>query len=303
MSFEKEFVETLKKDKLPKFVKDSLQNLCQHQGLSFEQVKKGTLEFFNSDLVTKDLQFSANEAKWRYTLACMHTRYMARLPVKQYMVMPIGFSGLRITKQNKRMSTVFAITRSKVGEKEPKLRRIVFQGKFAEMFRHMTFNSTYDPIELTQFKGGDLGVDDRAEFVKPKGLMKPSDVLERIEEKGWVKRITCAETLTNPSKNQPDSKYIDELDWRVIRAVIHDKGMGKREDKTEYAYYHVGDYSTLPNKAPYGILTVWCAPELMVYEEPSECDFVGTITVDKEGLTSSMNCYMIVPIHAVPKAD
>ena len=140
-------------------------------------------------------------------------------------------------------------------------------------------------------------------FVKPRGLMKSNDVLARIEKEGWAKRITCAETLTNPSRKQPNSKYIDELDWRIVRAIIQDKGSGEREDKSEYAYYHVGDYSTLPNGAPFGLMPIWIPPELLVYEEPSECDFVGTINVDEEGLTSSMQCFMIVPVHAVPKAD
>lgn len=288
--------------KIPDFARESLQKLSQYQGLGYDVIKKEALELFTSDLVAKDIQFPTDDAKWRYTLAVVHNRYARRLSVRQYMVCLVGFDGVRITQKGKKMSSIFAITKRRPDEKEPKLRRIVCQDKFAELYKKITPYTTYNPVELTQFKGGDLGIDDRAKFENPTGLFKAEDLLEKMEKLGWVKRITCAETLTNPSKKQPNSKYIDLLDWKVVRAVIQNKGTGKREDGTEYAYYHVGDFSTRENGAPFGLLTVWIPPELMVQDENSECDFVGTVTVDKEGLTTSMNAYMIVPVHTVPKA-
>ena len=44
-------------------------------------------------------------------------------------------------------------------------------------------------------------------------------------------------------------------------------------------------------------MTVWLAPELAIYDEMSECDFIGTIALDSKTAEASMNAISIIPLH------
>jgi hypothetical protein len=117
-----------------------------------------------------------------------------------------------------------------------------------------------------------------------------------------VKRCTIADAKNNLSRIGKDG-FVDQTDWRIIRGLITRYYKKQREDGTELGVYTIID-ETVEDETkvtPGGViqrpgLTIWVAPELMLYAEESECDFVGALRLSGSAEVV-MNCYLIIPIH------
>jgi hypothetical protein len=287
---------------LPPFVQQRLQAIHQHTGVPIEDIIKDYWEFRNSEFVLKDAQFVSDEDRDRYVVAVLWSRYVARPPLKEFDVIPVGIGHIRIAKKTgKKMSEIYALVKTPEGTR---LRRIALIGDLVELRKNVTLFARYR-VKLSEFSSGDLMADDRSSFDNPVKLpVPPREVLEKIP--GIVRVPRLAEVKKYTSRIGSDG-YVDKTDWRIVRGIIIKENRGERKDGSEFGVYTIMDDSLEPEPVitpdgrvlPPGF-TVWVPPELMEYDVESECDFAGTITLRKDG-SPEMNAYVILPVHAKRK--
>ena len=287
--------------RLPDFVERRIQEINQKTGISINELKKEYLEIFNDPFVQDDEQLTTDEERHKYCVAVLKGRYLARRPVKEYEIVPIGISGKRITKSGVPQSVIFALVRER---NKVKLRRIVLRDEIADAYKEISLFAKYK-VKLGSFSSGDLVGDNRTKFESPARLkIKPIDVLEKLK----IPRIPKLADAGKFLSKRDSTGYIDETDWKIVRGIIVRENRGSRKDGTEYGVYSIVDDSLEDepivdengNIVP-PVFTVWIAPELMVYALESECDFIGTILVDDKTKEVYMNAYLVLPVHAKPK--
>lgn len=286
----------------PEFVDKKVEEISRRTEIDGAEIQKEYDELFNDPFIQEDSQFTTDEERHRYAIAVLWTRYIGRPPTKNYEVIPVGFSGLRLTRSTKTpMSNLFAFV--KYGG-DTKLKRVVLRGESAEFYKEIDLYSKYT-VKLGEFsKGNDLIADNRSKFVDPVALkLTPAKILEKLKPK----RIAIRDAKKFPSRLD-STGYVDALDWRAVRGIIVRNQQGKRADGTDYGVYTLSD-STVdsePKVTPDGKilrpgLTVWIAPELMIYERESEIDAIGTVQINRKTDEPSMNAYLLIPIHAREK--
>jgi hypothetical protein len=284
----------------PDFVQDRIDKIRERTKISVEEIQKDYGEIFNDDFIQKDPQFASDEERHRYAVMVLWTRYVARPPVKEFTVVPVGFSGMRLARGSGQPScTLYVLVK---GEK--KIKRIACRGTHSDLYKSINLFNQYT-VKLGEFsKGGDLLADDRTNFENPVRLnLKPSEMMQRI----GVKQISIEDAAKFPSAQRKGqrkgSSFIDASDWRCVRGIIVRDFRGVREDETEYGCYTIAD-GTLngePVVADDGSIirpgfTVWTDPSHMVYGAEDEVDCFGTVGVNKEG-EATMNAYLILPVH------
>lgn len=286
----------------PKFVEEKIEKISRRTEVDKADLDKEYEELFNDAFVQEDPQFSNDEERHIFAIEVLWARYTTKAPVKAHEVIPIGFSGRRLTRRGRTpMANLFALV--KYGG-EVKLKRVVLRNESAELYKEINLFSKYI-VKLGEFsKSNDLIADNRAKFVDPVALkLTPAKVLEMLKPK----RVTIKDARKFPSRIDSIG-YVDTLDWRTVRGIIARSQQGERDDGTTYGVYTLSDSTvdTEPRVAPDGRvlrpgLTVWIAPELMAYDDESEVDAVGTIQISKKTEEPSMNAFLIVPVHAREK--
>lgn len=291
---------------LPNFVEEKINAIQQRMDSTREEILTEYKEIFNDPQVNKDTQFSSTEARQRYAVAVLWSRYVSRPPVKKHDVIPCGFDSLRKTRTGKLMSSLFVIAKDEVGE--PVLRRVSLLGTktIATMYRNVNIlsqNGAYRyTTKLGSFgKGDDLIADNRTKFNSP---TKVDLSLEKFREMLNIPLLTIAELIDSPSKKRSDG-YLINTDWRCVKGIITDEMRGKRKGTDlEWGIYRIADettpaepYVTSDGRTVSPALTCWTPVELMVYEPESECEFYGPSSVDKDGIPS-MNINLIIPVYA-----
>jgi len=298
---------------LTDFVKERIETIHRTRKIPIEDIKAS----FEHHLETVSKFYSGEiEKRQNYAMMCVWNQYVSRAPVRSFKVIPIGFSGIRITRKGLPQSSLYAYVRYK---KETKFRRIVLRGETAEKIKEITPFARYS-VNLGWFRkpeDGDLIADDRAWFDDPEPLMKkngelmsPREFLERMEKRGDVRRITCLDAGDNLSEKVTvkGKKYTNTLDWRVIKGWIAKTYQGERKDGSKFGVYTITDESLTENPVvseegtiDWGGFTVWIAPELMEYDVNDLCEFYGTIEKGKESV--NMNCYAVIPIQTMRRGD
>lgn len=281
----------------PQFVTEKIESISKRTEINQAEIAKEYEELFNDPFIREDPQFTTDEERHRYAVAVLWTRYVSRPPVKPFVVIPVGFSGLRIARSGVATSNLFAFI--KYGS-DTKLKRIVFRAEVADMYKEIVLCSKYE-VKLGEFSTGDLIADNRAKFINPVATnLTPAGVLEKLNPK----RIALKEAEKMPSRID-STGYVDTLDWRVVRGIIVSNYRGKRDDGTEFGVYGLSDATlnsepkvTSDGKILRPGFTVWVPPELMVFEKESEIDAIGTITISRKTNEASMNAFLLVPVHA-----
>jgi hypothetical protein len=287
-----------KRMNLPESVMKRIDEISQRTGISQEEINREYEELFNDPFIQQDPQFSTDEERHRYAIAVLWTRYVSRPPVREFEIIPIGFSSVRITKSGVPMSNLFALVKSGNGVK---LRRIVLRGEQAEAYKNITLCSKYITKLGEIGTGGDLIADNRTRFENPVGIkLTLKEILDQLN----IPKITVKDAEKKPSRTD-STGYVDILDWRVVRGIIVRANRGKRDDGSEYGVLTIADESVSgePRVTPDGRvlrpgLTVWIAPELMLYEVESEVDVAGTIQIGQKTGEPLMNAFVISPVHA-----
>lgn len=280
--------------KIPENVEQRMRLIEQKTGIDYDEIKSEYLDILKNVDSWEDCSL---EEKHSYASTVLWTRYISRPPVRTEEIIPIGYSPPRITRTGVEQANLFALVKGQKG-----IKRIVLRGGMVSKLREITLLSKYS-VKLGRFSSGDYVADNRAKFEDP--VMVPGLTFDVILDKIGAKRVTIKEAVRNPSKQGSDG-YIDQTDWRIVRGVIIGSYRGLREDGTEWARYIIADDSIGLNEEPTITsdgrlrrpgMTVWVAPEMLIYQDESECDFVGTVSLNKDG-DPFMNCYLIVPIHA-----
>lgn len=285
---------------LPTFVDEKIRAIYRRTEISREEITRDYTEIFEDPFIQEDPQFTTDEERHRYAVAVLWTRYVSRPPVKEFEIIPVGISGERITSTGKKTAEAYALVK---GNRGVKLRRIVLQGPMADMRKEITLNAKYN-VKLGEFsKGGDMIADNRSRFTDPVRLrLTPHELLDKIPGVKRIQRLKDAEEF--PSIRGSDG-YLDRTDWRVVRGIITREYRGERENGTEFGVYTITDLTldeepkvTSDGRVLQPGFTVWTPPELMTYSIESECDFCGTISIDRKTREPSMNAFLIIPVHA-----
>jgi len=284
---------------LPDFVEERISKIQERTQISADEIRRDYNEIFQDPFIQDDPQFTSDEERHRYAVAVLWTRYISRPPVKEYDIIPIGFSPVRVTKRTgQEMSSIFAFVKTPNGVK---LKRIVLRGTMADKIREITRFAKYR-VKLGEFsKGGDMIADNRAKFENPVMLkLSRDDIIKRV----GAKRVSIKDAEKFPSHVGSDG-YVNTTDWRVVRGIIVRANMGKRDDGSEWGVYTLADETVNdePRVTPDGRvlrpgLTCWVSPHLMEYEVESEVDVLGTIQIGRKTGEPFMNVFLILPIHA-----
>jgi len=127
--------------KLPEFVVERIVAISKRTEISVEDVTKEYIELFNDPFIQEDKQFQTDKERHIYANAVIWTRFVNRPPVKDFEVIPAGFSSKRITQASGTpTSEVYAFVKSKRGVK---LRRIVLRGEVAELYKTIVLGAPF----------------------------------------------------------------------------------------------------------------------------------------------------------------
>jgi len=279
----------------------------QRTGMSRDQVLKELSDQMES--VRGDSQLTTEDSLRDYASCCLWAKYVSRMQVQSTEVIPVGFEGLRRTRTNKIMSALYVIARE--GNKSV-LSRVSLPQVVKDLYRKVNIlseNGAYKyVVKLGRFgnsPGGDFAADDRTIFESPTPVkLSP----EKFREMFTILMIKIDQAPTNPTK-KTNTGYSIRTDWRCIRGIIASESRFIRKNELEGGVYRIIDettpieeYVTSDGKKIESTMTVWTPPELMIYGRQSQCDFYGTVDVDKEG-RASMNAFLIIPVRAVTKEE
>lgn len=285
---------------LPKFAKDKLVALRTKSKLSKDEILSQLESILNTNYLQEDEQFKDKHDRIQYAIKVLWARLLHGPRTKEYTIIPVGNSGIRITKSsNKRQSQIFAIAKGGSGSAE--LRRIVLRGSKAPEYKDVELFYAYK-AELGEFSGGDLVATSKTRFNHPRPLdSSRREILDMID----IPETDIAHAAQNTS-DRNESGFTIRTDWRKIPgAIILRKRIGERDNGTKYAVASIVDVSTdekgeitKSGDKRYPGFTVWCPPnQLKKFTTESECDFYGTISLKKDTGEPFMNCYLILPVH------
>ena len=285
---------------LPSFVEEGLEKICRISEAPKQEVRRDYLALYNDPFIQNDDQFTTDEERHTYSIAVLHSRYIARPPMKLFSIIPVGYTGRRIAKSSGHPNCTISV----VVKGDKRIKRVVCRGELSYLYRSINLFHLYE-VKLGEFKeGGDLIADNRSKFENPVRLkIKPSEMMAKI----GVKQITIADASKFPSAQRKGKKkgssYTDRSDWRQIRGIIVREYRGEREDETAFGCYTVSDHSVVgePTVLDDGTilrpgLTAWVDPAHMIYAVEDEIDCFGTVNVNKDG-EAQMNAVLILPVH------
>jgi len=295
-------------ERLSPKVEERITAIEQRTGLSRQQVL--------TELQTKveevrgDPQFDTDLKLLDYASAILWSRYVSRMQVKNIDVIPVGSEGLRKTRTNKLMSAMYVVARQ---SNKSTLRRVSLPQVVKDLYRKVNYLSEHGAyrysVKLGTFgddANADFGADDRTIFENPIPVKLTP---EAFREMFKIPIIKIRDAPRYPSK-KTSTGYTIRTDWRCIRGIIAGENRFiRKKSELEGGVYRIIDETTpietevLPDgKRIDPTLTVWVPPELMVYERESQCEFYGTVDVDKDGV-ATMNAFLIIPIRAVEKKE
>jgi len=280
---------------LPDNVTERIKLINSRTQINIDEIERDYNEIFNDPFIQEDTQFQSDEERHRYAVMVLWTRYVARPPVQEFTLVPIGIGGMRLARSSgKPNCEIYVLIKG-----QNKIKRIACRGPLSDLYRNVNLFDQYT-VKLGEFqKGGDLIADNRTKFEKPKRLkLKPAELMSKI----GVKKISVAAASKFPSAQRSDG-YLDRGDWRCVQGIIIREYRGTRDDETQFGVYTIAD-ETLngePTVADDGTVllpgfTVWVDPSLMVYQTEDEVACYGTVSVTREG-EAQMNAYSILPIH------
>jgi len=286
---------------LPPFVEEGLLKVCKASETSWDEVHRDYLDLFNDPFIQGDDQFKTDEERHLYAVAVLHSRYVARPPMKTVTLVPVGYTGRRIARSSGQPNCTISV----VVKGDRKIKRVICRGELlSDLYRSINLFHQYD-VKLGEFKeGGDLIADNRSKFENPIKLkIQPAQMMEQL----GVKRVSIKDAAKFPSAQRKGqrkgSSYIDRSDWRVVRGIIVRDFRGTRDDETTYGAYTIADATVQgePIVLDDGTIirpgfTVWTDPAHMVYAVEDEVDCYGPISVNKDG-EAQMTALLILPVH------
>jgi len=266
---------------LPEFVKAKINELAQRKGYTVEDLTEYFMEIYNDPWI----QSLPEEIRFEQSLKILISRVATRPPLKQFEVIPVGFSPLN---RSGNTSVLFAFVKGKSG-----IQRILCRDKHAKIWELVDLFMLYS-VKLEETPNV-LQTDPRTRWDNRKPLeVEPTKLLEKIPKISISEIARKKSTITSTG-------FIDSTDWRCIKAIITRRAMSRDgriavytvwDESVEYEEVVLPDGTVVPPG-----LTVWCNPVLARWDVDSECLFYGDVRVDNNGLPF-MNAYLILPIYA-----
>jgi len=280
---------------IPDFVQERIKQIKERTGINIDEITGSYLEIFNDDFVQKDEQFQTDEERHGYANAVLWSMYVARQPVKEQIVVPIGFEAARTSRAGNTYSTIYAVVKGKDG-----IKRISCMGDAVHLYKQINLFYQYT-TKLGEFRGGDFQADNRTKFERPMRLkLSPQQFMDRLK----VKRIPDVISAKKFPSARDAKNRVDNSDWRVIKGIIATPPRTfSRDDDSEGAVYTLSDDSINGGEAVtdegdvVAGLTTWTAPELAVWQQYDEVDAYGTNSIDRQG-QPNFNAFLFIPIHA-----
>ena len=283
----------------PPEVEERLKKIATKFNVPLSQVVEEFNKLLNDPWIKTDPQFKTDVDRYSYCLRVIYVRYAAKPPTKQYTIIPFGYTEPRTAKSSGvRQSRIYAIVRAP-GSK-PEKRVILCRGTLADLVYDVELFNAYNNVELAEF-GNLLMAVNTTKFENPKTV--PVDPLQFMIKHVGAIPIKIADAPYKLSRKQ--GGFVDELDLRLLRAIVVRYNRGKRPDGSEWAVYTVADDSIEEQKVtPEGIViptqfTVWVPASMMKYDIDSELAFVGTVTLGSDKVPF-MNAICVIPIYARP---
>jgi len=270
-------------------------------GITYEELEKEYIEFFNDKFVQEDESFIDDASRHDYTLMRTLAQFKKRPPVSPHSVIPIGVDSVRKDQTTGIKRTSLFVLDSKSG----KNRRLSLQGDICDVVKDISFNCLYENVMLSKFRdSNDLSADDRAVFKNPISIdTKAEDLVESL----GLKTVNIKEAQDDENHSRVDAKgWPIKTDWYAIRGIIRSIRRSKEDAESEWGSYKIFDRTVDPTAEPtidakgnkhYPGMSLWIAPMLMQYPVYSDCIFLGTIGKNPKTNEVSMNCYSVLPIH------
>ena len=286
----------------PENVEEVFKRIIDTLQVPREEVVQRYDQVFNSDFIQNDATFKSDQDKHDYAANVIWVKFASRPKTEECVVVPFGTSDIREKKSSKKLySKIYALIKPKTSTREWKKCPIMCSDRKADLVTKVNFLHGY----VTKLgPGKDLFfATEETEFVGGQSYAaKPYDFY--IKDVG-VKQITQSEVPYNLSKLKPGTKYVDEMDLKMVKAVICRHNQGVREDSSEWGVYTIcdgtvkEDVTTSDGKLLQTEMTAWTPSHLMVFENESECYFIGTLYLNEDE-EAQMQVINIIPIHAIP---
>lgn len=290
-----------KKMKIPaSSMKKITEIITMRPGLTKEEILKEYKRYYLSEYVQTSPDLPTAKDKHLYTISYVFMNYISRPPTKQYKIIPMGIAGIRPTRAGD-MADIFALV-SRKGMKT-KFARVSLNSSATDLLKTTQRGVLYN-AQLGKFQGGsDFFADDRTKLTNPKKIKHSYDKLLAMVK---ARKITISEARKYPSKKGTDG-YPIRTDWRIIEGMVVRSTIFKKKDGNEGGVYTISDMTIKPHmfvskdgKVQSPGFTVWCAPELVLYDTQSTCKFIGSIEINDDNM-ATMNAYNIIPIIAKEK--
>jgi len=270
------------------YVEEKLLEIHEKSGIPLDELRAELEKIAKDPVIVLDPAYDTEDAKLRHAALILWSKYVARPPIQEYEVIPVGIDHEIVTKNGDIQSGIFVLTR------EGKIRRVVFRGREVERIRYINLFHKYK-VKLGVFSSGDFIVDDRSVFNSPEMTKLTADVLK---EKLSIPRISIADSNRYLSRQTSDG-YVDTTDWKVISGVIIRSKKGERDGRN-WGVYTITDGSlsediVTPDYIIRTQFTVWMNPLLMSYDNGDYCEFYGSIHISREK-EIFMNAYYVKPI-------
>lgn len=285
---------------LPSFVETKIGEVCQISGKPDPEVRaiyhKILTETQNNPKNAN--AFKTPEELHSYCGRILFVRTVMRTDDAEAEILPIGGGGARITKKGEAQDKVYALIKEVEKPDAPAVRVIMCMREYAILPSQVTYYAQYRD-HIQPGKDGMYWASPNTKFGNPTMIaLTPKDIWEKL---GYPTITTeQAEKDEYLSKVRSDG-YVDELDFKLIKATVARSNTGKRKDGTDFAVYTIIDDSTdmtRQQKDPQGRTigpgySVWMPPYLPLYPAESECWFLGTTRKNaKNGQFSMQGVYV-----------
>jgi len=277
------------------FIRAKLGEIASYSKKSIEFITKAYEDTYNSVFI-QTANFDSDEKRALQSIRMVLNDWAMRPALTPTPMIPIGYSGIWSTTGGKTYEVYALILNSDNPTNPTRINIVSDTGKLPKI----TLFSKYNAVEVGKYQRGGYFGDDRTVFEKPEMISATPDQI--IERMGLPKfTIATAKNYLSKTEVVEGKTYVNKEDWRILDAMVNRRFIGKTKNgDRQYGVYTVTD-ETIPIGSGYEGFTIWAAPELTIYNKSDYCRFLGTVTLNDQGVPT-MQCYCVLPILVGAKA-
>jgi hypothetical protein len=271
------------------FIRAKLGEIATHSKKSIEFITKAYEDTYNSVFI-QTASLDSDEKRAIQSIRMVVNDWAMRPNLTPTPMIPIGYSGIWISKGSKTYEVYALILNSETPTKPTRINIASETGKLPKI----TLFSKYNDVEVGKYPKGGYHGDDRTVFEKPEMIAATPDQI--IDKMGLPKfTLDKAQNYLSKTETYEGRSYVVKEDWRILDAMVNKSFIGKSKDgDRQYGVYTVTD-ETIPIGSGYEGFTIWAAPELTIYKKSDYCRFLGTVSLNEQGVPT-MQCYCVLPL-------